>query len=184
MRHWTLFIVGLALLAAAGIVVVRDRSKPAPAPATAPRTALTTPLLDVQHDGAALRLYWNAAAPEVRSAKSGALLVTDGGKESRMELRPQELRSGGASWWPESRDVTFRLELDDAPAGTLRASAQPAPETKPSAFQTPAKPRPKSATVKRVAAPVEVEQTPKPESKFGRAFGKIPLLRRLKRHRN
>jgi hypothetical protein len=180
MRQWALAIAGLAMIAAAAVFVLRGRSTPAPA---APRTEIASPLLYVQRDGPALRLHWKGDAPEVQSAKGGALVVTDGGHESRMELRPEELRSGVGSWWPESRDVTFRLELDGAPAGSMRASVSP-PEAKPSAFQPSAQARKKGSAVKKLQPVVEPVEAPKRGSRVGRAFGKIPLLRRLKRHRD
>jgi hypothetical protein len=184
MRQWLLAGTGVAMIVAAGAIALRGR--PTPAPPAPSRATAANPLLYVQHDGEALRLHWKADASEVRSARSGALVVVDGGRESRMELRPQELRSGVASWWPHSKEVTFRLELDGAPAGSMRASAQKN-EEKPSAFEPAVQPRKRGVAVKRVqpvAAPVEVEPPPKRGSKIGRAFGKIPLLRRFKRHRD
>jgi len=171
---------------AAGVIVLRGRSAPPPTPAR--RSVAANPLIFVQHDGRALRLHWNRDAADVRGAKTGALVILDGARESRIELQPADLRAGLASYWPESRDVTFRLELDGAPAGSMRASAGSATEERrPPAFQAPVKARRRAAAVQRVqavAAPVSAEDEPKRPSGVGRALGKIPLLRRLRKHRD
>jgi hypothetical protein len=153
--------------------------------------------LYVQHDGTALRLHWNPDADSVRQAGRGSLLIADGPRQSRLDLTPADLRSGVASYWPESPAVDFKLELDGAPAGELQAPAlEVREEPRPSPFVTTPKPKrrvaeaedlPKPYTVHeadRATAVVEreEEEAPKKPSKWQRVTGKIPLLRRLNKH--
>jgi hypothetical protein len=180
-RQWILAAAGLAMIAGAGVVVLRDR---APAAAAAPRAAVPSgrTRVYVEHEGAKLKLHWNPDSADVRAAKGGAVVIADGGRESRMEMTPRELRAGVVSYWPDSREVAFRLELDGAAAGSVRASAE-VEEKRPSPFAKTEAPRRRSVPIKRVQAQtarVEVEE-PKRGSKFTRAVGKIPLLRRLTR---
>lgn len=175
-RQWTLAGAGVLLIAAAVVVGLRDRG-PAPVARAAP-TGHTS--LQVQQDGAGLKLHWNAQSADVRAAKAGAIVISDGGRESRLELTPRDLRAGVASYWPDSREVGFRLELDGAPAGSVRAAAK-VPEARPSPFANTERPRKRAAQVKRVQAqapaPYEAEE-PK-RSGLKRVVRKIPLLGRL-----
>jgi hypothetical protein len=137
-----------------------------------------------------MRLHWNAESPDVRAAQRGALLINDGKRESRLELTPRDLRAGVASYWPESKEVSFHLELDGGQAGFhleldggqagfVRASAPP--QDRPSPFEVAkAPPRRKAYAVKRVQPVVEEAKAERRESGFSRAVGKIPLLRRLR----
>jgi hypothetical protein len=179
--QWTLGAVGALLLALALTLVLRGR---APAPTPAVQAASSGPTsLHIQHDGPALKLHWNPNSPDVRRAQRGAIVIQDGKRESRLELNGGELRAGVASYWPESREVGFRLELDGAQAGSVRTTAQ-GEEPRPSPFAKTEAPRKRGVPIKRVqatAAPVyEAERRGPP------VIRKIPLLRRLwgKRDRN
>jgi hypothetical protein len=121
-RDWILAAAGLLMIAAAVRITIGNR---APAPAAAPpvQTQTAPVALYVQHDGTALRLHWNPDADAVRGASKGALLIGDGPRQSRLDLGPAELRSGVASYWPESQGVVFKLELDGVVAGELQAPA-------------------------------------------------------------
>jgi hypothetical protein len=121
-KQWVLAAAGLLMVIAAVILVLRERA-PAPTAQAAPSTRTS---LYVQRDGGAMRLHWNPASPDVRAAQRGAIVINDGPRESRLELTPQELRAGMASYWPESKEVAFRFELDGGQAGSVRA---PAPAT-------------------------------------------------------
>jgi hypothetical protein len=92
--------------------------------------------LYVQHDGPALRLRWNPDTAAIRDAHSGVLVIADGARQSRLELKQPDLRTGVASYWPESREVIFRLALDGAAAGEIRASADTPVEPRPSPFDS------------------------------------------------
>jgi hypothetical protein len=180
--QWALGGGGVLLVAFALTLVLRGRA-PAPTPAVqAPTSAQTS--LHIQHDGPTLKLRWNPNSPDVRKAQRGALVIQDGGRESRLELNGGELRAGVASYWPESREVEFRLELDGAQAGSVRTTAQ-GEAPRPSPFANTERPRKRGVPIKRVqampAAVYEVEPKRGPP-----VIRKIPLLRRLwgKRDRN
>ncbi len=163
------------MIAAAAWMVLHERA-PVPTTQAAPsgRTALY-----VQREGAAMQLHWNPDSPDVRTAQRGAILISDGKRESRLELTPRDLRAGVASYWPESKEVSFHLELDGGQAGFVRAAA-PA-QDRPSPFEAAKEPpRRKAHAVKRVQPVVEEAKAEKRESGFSRAVGKIPLLRRLR----
>jgi hypothetical protein len=203
-RDWILAAAGLLMIAAAVRITIGNR---APAPAAAPpvQTQTAPVALYVQHDGTALRLHWNPDADAVRGASKGALLIGDGPRQSRLDLGPAELRSGVASYWPESQGVVFKLELDGVVAGELQAPAlEVRAEPRPSPFDDApeAKPAPRRAAL----VDADDDDTPKPHtvrasetqaadrvdekdeepvrkpSKWHRITGKIPLIRRLQKH--
>ena len=187
--QWVLGGAGLFMLAAAAAMVLHQSAPIGKIQAPAkPRSAQATALY-VQHDGPALDLHWNPDAPAVRAARRGVLAIADGGRESKLELNPHELSSGVASYRPQSGEVTFRLELDGDPAGVIRASAAPE-EPRPSPFPPVEKPpairtggQPLKLAPPEPSAEPEVEDPPPPKrSRWSRVAGKIPLLRRLKRH--
>jgi hypothetical protein len=111
--------------------------------------------------------------------------IQDGARETRLDLNANELRSGVASYWPESREVTFSLQLDGGPASTIRASADTPTPAAPAV--APEKPRRTHSIAKEVkvgrrdAVEVDADAPPK-RSRLSRVAGKIPLLRRLRKH--
>jgi hypothetical protein len=180
--QWLLAGAGLLLGVAAAYLAFHTRP-PATAPLPPSRSTATTALY-VQHDGGALRLHWD---PGVR-ANSGVIRIRDGARESRLDLNAGELRSGVASYWPESKEVTFQMELDGAVVGAIRApAAPPSPASRPAPVAE--KPRPKRIAAKPVKLTPrerddpddEVDSAPK-RSRWNRVTGKIPLLKRLHKH--
>jgi hypothetical protein len=178
-RRWLQWVLGAAGIlmgvAAASLMFGHRAQTPLPAPHQTAPTALY-----VQHDGGALRLHWD---PAVR-ANSRIIWIQDGPRETRLDLNADELRSGVASYWPESREVIFRLQLDGGPAGTIQAPAEAPP-----AVKTAEKPRPRRPAAKpvKVASADRVvdgddDDQPVKRSRFSRVTGKIPLLRRLRKH--
>lgn len=175
LAQWTLGAAGVAMMTAALWIVLRGDGAPAPAPqAAAPPS---TPLR-VERQGAMMRLQWNPASPDVRAARSGAIVIHDGKRESRMDLTSAELRAGMASYWPESKDVSFHLELDGGQAGFVRAAS--VSQDRPSPFEVKEPRRRKSYPIKRIQPAVVTAAEVKRESGFGKVIGKIPLLRRLR----
>jgi hypothetical protein len=67
--------------------------------------------LNVQRDGPSLRLVWDRNSPVIRNAAKAILYINDGDHESQLSLDPRELGSGLVSYWPDSKDVTFRMEV-------------------------------------------------------------------------
>jgi len=174
-RQWILAAAGVLMLVAAVAIVRRERA-PAPTTQAAP-TSRTS--LYVDREGAAMRLHWNPESYDVRAANRGAIVIHDGKRQSRLELTPAELRAGAASYWPESTEVSFRLELDGGHAGDVRASAQ-LDEKRPSPFEVKEAPRRKGYPIRRLQAETVQAVDVKRESGFSRTLGKIPLLRRLR----
>ena len=205
--------------------------------------------LNVQREGPSVRLYWDRNAPAIRDASKGVLYINDGSHKSQLNLDPSELRTGLISYWPDSKDVTFRLqtfatgystddsirfvgaasvpervphaidrrnilaaipEAGSAPptpqrstqgtaaraADTRPAAAPPAPRPSPfTALPKPAvaapvpaatatsapPPGPAATAIKTTEPQIAVSVEPVGQSRFGRAIGHIPLLRRLKK---
>ena len=134
-RQWIMAVAGVVLLALAGWLLLHRRA-PAPTPAPPIRAARPSAIgLSVEHDGPALRLRWNPDDPAIRATDAAVLSIVDGARQSRLELKPEDLRAGVASYWPESRDVTFRLMVDGGAAGEIRASADARPENSAFALQ-------------------------------------------------
>jgi hypothetical protein len=184
-RQWILAVAGILMIVAAGAIALRGHASPGsanPAPVVRP----APPPLYVQHAGQTLQFHWDPDAPAVRAARRGAVIIADGAHESRLDLASRDLRSGRASYLPDSPDVTFRLELDGAPAGSVRTPAVVS-DNRPSPFEVPSRPRKHAAPVSHIEAqpavgPVYVADSSRHESGLGRALGKIPLLRRLRKH--
>jgi hypothetical protein len=185
MRRILIPILALTAGAAVGVGLMWVRNvEPDPEPSKVASSEQVA--LNVRHDGKALRLNWDRDAAEVREATHAILYITDGKHQSQMNLDPQSLKTGTASYWPESGSVAFRLELFSpgrTTSGTIEAPGATA-EAKPSPFAPP-QPTPKRhpkavavATPESVPEPAAERSKP---SKISRVFGKIPLLRRLKK---
>jgi len=105
---------------------------PASSTNSAPHVALR-----VERDGSALRLLWDRNSPIVRDSDHATLYISDGKHQSTLDLNRDELNSGAVSYWPETQDVNFRLDVfsphqssEDSihVAGMLQAAAAtPAP---------------------------------------------------------
>jgi hypothetical protein len=162
--QWLLAAAGIVMLAAALWIVLGRRERAASVSAMPSRPASERVSLYVQHDGPELRLHWNADSDAVRRAGSGALLITDGPRQSRLDLSPAELRAGAASYWPEAQGVEFKLELDGAVAGELQAPAlavrQAPEEPRPSPFDA----APKRKAKRRALVEEPDDDMPKPRT--------------------
>ena len=79
---------------------------PAAAAGAAPHVAL-----EVQRNAQLIRLLWDRNAPMIRAADHATLYIEDGTHQSRLDLDRRELDSGLVSYWPETRDVEFRLDV-------------------------------------------------------------------------
>ena len=139
------------MIAVALIMVLHSRGRSAPAPPPEHTSSDSVRLL-VEHDGRGLRLRWNPEAPPIRAASHAVLYVNDGVRESRLPLEKSELRGGTASYFPQGKDVTFRLQLADGPSGEIRVSSEP----RPSPFQ--AEPKPPALAVQTPPAAISTSQ--------------------------
>ena len=79
--------------------------------------------LTLRRDGKMLRVLWDRAAPVLREARQAELYITDGNHQSKLRLSNSAIRSGMLSYWPETENVAFRLEVF-AGDRTISASAQ------------------------------------------------------------
>jgi hypothetical protein len=134
-RYWPALAIVVVLLAGGAVWFQSG----VPPPAGEPAVANVDPgppginFIAVQ-DRNLVRIVWDARAPEVRSAHSGKLLITDGNKVSSVDLDTMRL-SAGLYWYPASSTqvaVVFRLfetsgnEIVKTATVTLKA-ARPAP---------------------------------------------------------
>jgi hypothetical protein len=172
---WLIPVAAIGLGMATGAVVygVLHEARPArklaavPAMPVAEKVSSDHVSLNVRRDGPSIQLLWDRNAPLVREASKGILYISDGGHDSQLKLDPRELGSGLVSYWPDSKDVTFRLEVfgagrnsDDTirVVGGEQVSQSPAP---PAAGRAPAvaSNRQQQPTPARAAAPA-VESHP------------------------
>jgi hypothetical protein len=65
--------------------------------------------LNVQPVGGFLEATWDPAAPGIRQATRGALLISDGNVQNKVELNGAALGRGKFSYVPSSQSVSFRL---------------------------------------------------------------------------
>jgi hypothetical protein len=164
-------------------------------------------------DGDALQVQWNRHARAVRDADHAIVYIRDGNYQSQLDLTPQQLNSASIRYWPESKSVAFRMELYtgaaatsdsvEIPVATPLNSQPPQPPKKqgrtllvknPSPFERvrpevvrrePSQPAPVISPVvaRAESVPPPPVMEPRHESGFSRVVSKIPLLRRLKKHR-
>ncbi len=185
----TALVAGLALAALLQLHspnASRIRTASPPEPPVAPVS------LSVERDGRALHLFWNRDSHAVRNATRATLSIQDGSHNSRLDLEPKELRVGTVSYWPETQDVQFRLDVfspDGDSAGAIRVlggggapsspalieAAAPLAEKPPAAPVAPPKAStPPPAKGKRshpiVMASREAPEAPKPSP-----FNAVPL---------
>lgn len=149
---WLIPVAAIALGMATGAVVygVLHESRPprnvavALAPSAVEKASADHVSLSVRRDGPSIQLLWDRNAPLVREASKGVLYIRDGGHDSQLNLDARELGSGLVSYWPDTKDVTFRLEVFAAGRNsddTIRVvGGEPIPQTPeaPPAGRTPA----------------------------------------------
>ena len=67
--------------------------------------------MNVTREGRLVRLVWDHEAPAVRQADHALLHITDGNHQTNLNLSSIELSTGVLSYWADTTDVTFRLEV-------------------------------------------------------------------------
>lgn len=152
--------LGLGMLGGAGWVLwdQHQEARAIAAPAAVPASSSEIPL-KVLRDGQALRLRWSGRAQAIQTASRGTLIITDGTHQSTLQLDGRELRSGLASYWPDSDRVKFRLETDTGAAGSIETAAGA-----PRVALAKVAERPPAAPVRN---PVPVRRRLKPPEKSG-----------------
>jgi hypothetical protein len=188
-RKW-LLLIGMALGAAAAALYLRPDPPPAPSPAQIGSTAVA---LELRNEGDHLRVMWDRRNPAIRSADHATLHITDGKQRSAIPLDAEDLAAGSAVYWPESDRFVFRLDLGDGvgtagtPVTSLAVAERTSPENpraktkflKPPVHRTPV---PVLPVAKKVVADPDSPRKSVKESRMSRAIGRMPLLRRLKKH--
>jgi len=168
-----------------------------------PETRKVTFKLEVYHGDRSSR--------PVHNASHAILTIKDGPQQSQTDLNRQQLRAANVKYWPETRRVTFKLEVyhgDGSTSESVQVSGEPAsapaapaklPMTanaslepdRPSPFAVRTRreirlampnPQPRLLITAAVTPPPPVAEIPDQESRLGRMMSKIPLLRRLKKH--
>jgi len=109
-RRWLIPAVAIGLGAIAGAAMLRFeyRRTPPAVPIIAHHPEEVA--LALKRDGGALRLLWDRESPTIRHADHAQLDIVDGNKKSQLKLDVTDLTTGSLSYWPQTGDVTFRLE--------------------------------------------------------------------------
>jgi len=140
--------------------VERARTSTEVRPAATPSRGIG---LHVQREGRALHLSWDP----VRNATHGTLYIQDGTHHSQLELDQMELRVGTLSYWPETQDVVFQLEVPEANEtkhGAIRVvGGMPTPQVTLPRRAPAAAASPTSTSEARTAAPVLPVSEPAPK---------------------
>jgi TonB family protein len=150
--------------------------------------------LAVARDENALRVSW----PILPGADHGLLQIKDGKQQSQLHLDAVELRSGLLTYWPESPEVTFNLDIMAGSrkwSGTIRAAdGNAGSQSEPSPFASSSAGKPKlirNARMEQPAPPQTPILTPislrpqvavvaEPVRRRG-VLSRIPLLRKLEK---
>jgi hypothetical protein len=135
-------------------------SGPVPVTALAPSPPVPQHInLSVERNGQSLRLRWDRKSAAVLDATHATLHIEDGVHQNQFDLNSALLRSGVLSYWPETRNVAFRLELF-APGRTVTESIRAVNGTaaEPPADGTRTQPR-RHSSVEGHADRSEVDQT-------------------------
>jgi hypothetical protein len=109
-----LMTAGLAF----GWLHTRANVQRANAQSVAVATPLAAPLpseigigMNVQSQGDRLLVSWNRQLPEVRTAKTGVLIIHDGVQRRRVTLDAADIENGSVLYRPQSNDVSLALDL-------------------------------------------------------------------------
>ena len=193
-------MLGLALLIAIGDAILVLRAPPkSPIPVVTDKIGLA-----VIRDGDGLRVEWNRHAGTVRRATDAMLYIQDGKHQSQLNLDGKQLTGSSVRYWPETENIQFRLEVHNGTASVsdeVRVAAERAQiapravveRVRPSPFKRtrpevvrhgPARPAAPENVVRRDLEPVHRAgaEARHRESGWAKVVGKIPLLRRLKKH--
>jgi hypothetical protein len=191
-------IAGILTLAVVDIMLLR-RSKPATVSAPSPPEKIG---LNAQDEGDALRLQWDRKSRPIRDASRAVLYIHDGNNNSQLELTDRQLAAASVRYWPDADSVTFRMDVFHWDGNSSETVTAPRPlqrvkkslrlravvdQVRPSPFERGRAPETAQGSADRVApppreAPELVKPEPPKESRLGRMFSKIPLLRRLRKH--
>ncbi len=109
---WVLAALAVIVLALLPTLIRRKAGINASRPPAVAQFGQTAALdLNAQRSDKSLRVTWNRVSPPIVDAERGVLWIKDGANEQRIDLDPRQLTTGSVIYWPNSRDVTFRLEV-------------------------------------------------------------------------
>ena len=197
-------IIAVASLLVLGAVVFRHPPKPI-------ITNTSRLGLNVEREGPVLLVAWDRKSQAVHNATHAILHIKDGRQQSQTDLNRQQLGVANVKYWPETQKVTFMLEVYQAEGSiseSVQITGEPAPVTatapkrsleanasleadRPSPFALHTRreislampaPLPRLMVTAAATPPPSVAVQPDQESRLGRMLGKIPFLRRLKKH--
>ncbi len=207
-RFWHVFIPSVAIVLGitAGVFLMHDRSNPAITQSNVrPVSAVSVADhvdLNVVRDGDTLSVRWPASL----AADHGVLKITDGKHHTTIKLDSADVASGLLTYWPDSSDVSFRIELNSGgrtifgqAVGFVRDITVPTAidvattDAKPSPFDPPRRRRaktvhpakmtynqPQNPLVAPLAYRPQVAVVAEPVQKRG-VLGRIPLLRKWRK---
>ncbi len=153
-------LLGFVLGAALWLGFHNSGRSPRAVPATITR-ANTNPAVRLRAEAkdGAVHLFWDDGAEPIRSANRAKLWITDGNHVSKLDLDGRELRVGTLTYWPETTDVNFRLDLlagtKVAASGTVRlmnGQPPPGPSESLQVADLPRQHRPESSADREAAA--------------------------------
>jgi hypothetical protein len=203
--RWALPAALCGVLAIAGADVILMRHHPL---AARPQPIPEQIGLHADAEGAGVRVDWDRASRPVRNADHAVLYIEDGASQSHVDLTGRQLDGSSVLYSPESESVIFRLEVYRGTQSSTESAAFALPQgptrrkqhgparaivqqVRPSPFEpvqpvievTQVRPPPIIAAPEAVAAnqPVAAVEPPR-ESRLERMIGKIPLLRRWRKH--
>ena len=158
-------------------------------------------------EGEGLRVQWDRRSRPVLDADHATLYIADGTLQSHLDLTGRQLDSSSVMYWPESDRVGFRLEVyrgsqstsesavfapvqarnrrrRAGPARAIVEQARPSPfdRKEPAITEAQSRPVPVIAPLEPLAAPESPAVEPPQRSRLDRMIGRIPLLRRFRKH--
>jgi TonB family protein len=170
-RLWLVRAVALVGGTLLGVVFTTWIQRPRAASPTSAATAIADSRhisLGVKRDGRVLQLEWDPKAPPILTADHATLHITDGNHQTNLNLSTSELSVGAISYWAETPEVAFRLEVFGGGRKTddsVRAAAELGSQTPPSPAVEPVQAvvaAPKQARRNRPSAQAEVGPPPIP----------------------
>jgi len=110
---WSCLTIVLAAVVPLLMLSTRARSVPAPARVNGGHSVS----LSLTGAGNRLHLIWNGSTPAIQRGQCGVLWIADGGMQRRITLDAGAMRAGSLYYWPNTNDVSVRLDLADANIG-------------------------------------------------------------------
>jgi CheY-like chemotaxis protein len=111
--RWSSITISLAAVVFILLLSTRRAQVPAPTRVGSSQSVALT----LTGEGNGLRLSWDGSAPGIRPGRCGVLWIADGSTQRRVILDVSQLRAGTVIYWPQTNDVSVRLNISDANKG-------------------------------------------------------------------